>query len=238
MSQQLVMSVLNTPRVAWFGKLPGLGDFVGRRMPHAFGSDWDHWLRSGLEQLRNEAPHDWEQRFVQSPLWCFVAPARATGKPTCGVVAPSIDRVGRYYPITILAIANEVDAVFASDMDLSLFFTAARNVVIDARRLPMSADGLDSRLSDLVWPFLEKAETLKTSLFSDLLADLNAASDLSSQSTEVTLPSLPWRDFLVKGSGTSVWWVPPTAKEPYQEVVHHGELYSSLFSRLFKGDGR
>lgn len=238
MSQQPVMSVLPTPRAAWFGKLPGLGDFVGRRMPHAFGSDWDHWLRSGLEQLRNESPDQWEQRFVQSPLWFFVAPALVTGKPTCGVVAPSMDRVGRYYPITILAMADEVDGVFASDADLALFFAAARAAVIDARRLPLSAEGVESRLSDLVWPFVGKAEPPKNSLISDLLADLNAASDYSSQAAAVTLPSLPWRELVAKGSETSVWWASPIAQVPYQEVVHHGAFHRSLFSRLFQGAGR
>ena len=238
MSQQLVMSASPTPRAAWFGKLPGLGDFVGRRMPHAFGSDWDHWLRSGLEQLRNEAPLDWEQRFVQSQLWFFVAPALATGKPTCGVVAPSIDRVGRYYPITILAMADEEDGVFASDSDLALFFAAARAAVIDARRLPLSAEGMDGRLTDLVWPFIDKTAPPKNSLISDLLADLNAASQWSSPSAAVTLPSLPWRDLLAKDSDTSVWWVSPTAQGPYQEVVHHGAFHRTLFSRLFHGAGR
>ena len=238
MSQQLVMSASPTPRAAWFGKLPGLGDFVGRRMPHAFGSDWDHWLRSGLEQLRNEAPLDWEQRFVQSQLWFFVAPALVTGKPTCGVVAPSIDRVGRYYPITILAMADETDGVFAADADLALFFAAARAAVIDARRLPLSAEGMDARLADLVWPFVGKADPPKNSLISDLLADLNAASEWSTQSAAVTLPSLPWRDLVAKGSETSVWWVSPTAQGPYQEVVHHGAFHRSLFSRLFQGAGR
>ncbi|XVJ69385.1 MAG: type VI secretion system-associated protein TagF [Rhizobacter sp.] len=239
MSQQPVTSVMPTPRAAWFGKLPGLGDFVGRRMPHAFGSDWDHWLRSGLEQLRNEAPEVWEQRFVQSPLWFFVAPALATGKPTCGVVAPSIDRVGRYYPITILAMADEEDGRFASDSDLALFFAAARAAVIDARRLPLSAEGMDGRLTELVWPFVEKAEpSNKNSLISDLLADLNAASASATQSAAVTLPSLPWRDLVAQGSETSVWWVSPTAQGPYQEVVHHGAFHRSLFSRLFQGAGR
>ncbi len=227
-------------RVAWFGKLPGLGDFVGRRMPHAFGSDWDYWLRSGLEQVRNEAPDQWVERFVQSPLWFFVSPALATGKPACGVLAPSIDRVGRYYPLTILAMADDASGEFASDADLVQFFTAARAAVIDARRLPLAAEGLDARLADLAWPFAEGPEPVaKNSLISDLVADLNAASDWSNHAPAVTLPGLPWRELVGKGSETSVWWVSPTAQSPYQEVVHHGSFHRSLFSRLFlQGRGR
>ncbi len=133
--------------------------------------------------------------------------------------------------------ADEVDGVFAADADLTLFFAAARAAVIDARRLPLSAEGMDGRLTELAWPFVEKVEASKNSLISDLLADLNAASDWSTQST-VTLPSLPWRDLVAKGSETSVWWVSPSVQGPYQEVVHHGAFHRSLFSRLFQGDGR
>ena len=238
MPQQSVMPARQVPRAAWFGKLPGLGDFVGRRMPHAFCAEWDHWLRSGLEQLRNQSPEQWEQRFVQSPLWFFVAPALVTGNPICGLMAPSMDRVGRCYPITILAMANDVDGLFAPDADLSLFFAAARAAVIDARRLPLSAEGMDSRLLDLVWPFRDKTEPRPNSVISDLLADLNAVSDFSAQSATVTLPSLPWRDLVTKGSEISVWWVSPTAEGPYQEVVHQGAFHRSLFSRLFQGARR
>jgi type VI secretion system protein ImpM len=233
------MPALPTPRAAWFGKLPGLGDFVGRRMPHAFGADWDYWLRSGLEQVRNETPDRWVDRFVHSPLWFFMSPALVTGKPACGVVAPSIDRVGRYYPLTILAMGDDADSgAFAGDAALEQFFTAARAAVIDARRLPLSAEGLDTRLADLAWPFAQDAEPApKNSLISDLLADLNAASEWSGQAPTVRLPSLPWRELVRKGSETSVWWVSPTAQSPYQEVVHHGALHRSLFSRLFQGRG-
>ena len=70
------------------------------------------------------------------------------------------------------------------------------------------------------------------------LADLNAASQWSSPSAAVTLPSLPWRDLLTKDSETSVWWVSPTGHGSYQEVVHHGAFHRTLFSRLFHGAGR
>lgn len=61
------------PRVAWFGKLPGQGDFVGRRMPRAMSGAWDEWLSHGLGHLRSTAHGDWERTFTQSPLWSFVA---------------------------------------------------------------------------------------------------------------------------------------------------------------------
>jgi type VI secretion system protein ImpM len=223
-------------RVAWFGKLPALGDFVGRRMPHALGEEWDHWLRSGMEQLRNEAGDHWPQRFVHTPPWFFVAPARVTGVPVCGVLAPSIDRVGRYYPIAILAVASEAAATFASDAALSQFFGAARAAIVDARRLPLNAEDLDLRLSGLVWPFAESHTTRQDALIGELLADLHAVGDWQGQ--PMTLPSIAWRDVASASSESSVWWVSPTPSSPYEEVVHHGAFHRSLFTRLFHGMAR
>ena len=55
----------------------------------------------------------------------------------------------------------------------------------------MAAEGLDARLADLAWPFADGPEpAAKNSLISDLLADLNAASEWSNHAPAVTLPGL------------------------------------------------
>ena len=70
--------------VAWFGKLPSLGDFVGRRMPHALTAEWDAWLRSGMDEFRALNGNAWSEKFVNAPLWFFVAPAAVTGTAVIG----------------------------------------------------------------------------------------------------------------------------------------------------------
>lgn len=85
----------------WFGKLPGMGDFAHRRLPEAFRARWDAWLQHGMEgmRLRHE---DWAQHYLQGPLWCFVlAPGVAGEAPWIGVLMPSVDGVGRYFPFTV-----------------------------------------------------------------------------------------------------------------------------------------
>ncbi|MGO8543079.1 TagF domain-containing protein, partial [Rhizobium leguminosarum] len=34
----------STALPAWFGKLPGMGDFAHRRLPQDFLAAWDQWL--------------------------------------------------------------------------------------------------------------------------------------------------------------------------------------------------
>lgn len=85
----------------WFGKLPGMGDFAHRRLPEAFRARWDQWLQHGMMQLRLRH-EDWTARYLEGPVW-FFALAQDVAGPSCwvGVVMPSVDGVGRYFPFAV-----------------------------------------------------------------------------------------------------------------------------------------
>ncbi|RDI29475.1 type VI secretion system protein ImpM [Pseudacidovorax intermedius] len=86
----------------WFGKLPGIGDFAHRRLPADFRAAWDGWLQEGLMQLRLRHESDWRERYLEGPLWFFVlAPGVAGDAGWIGMMMPSVDGVGRYFPFTI-----------------------------------------------------------------------------------------------------------------------------------------
>lgn len=85
----------------WFGKLPGMGDFAHRRLPEPFRERWDHWLQSGLAHLRGRHA-DWTARYLEAPLWFFVLGEGVAGRTRWqGVMMPSVDGVGRYFPFTL-----------------------------------------------------------------------------------------------------------------------------------------
>lgn len=88
---------------AWFGKLPGAGDFAHRRMPPTLRTRWDNWLHDGLAELRARHP-GWIEAYLTSPVWGFlIGPGVAEDGTWIGAMAPSVDRVGRYYPIALFA---------------------------------------------------------------------------------------------------------------------------------------
>jgi type VI secretion system protein ImpM len=85
----------------WFSKLPGMGDFAHRRLPESFRSVWDAWLQRGLARLRDRHA-DWTDRYLEAPIWCFALGARVAGERAwIGVLMPSVDGVGRYFPFTL-----------------------------------------------------------------------------------------------------------------------------------------
>ncbi len=90
----------------WYGKLPALGDFAQRRLDHVWVSRWDSWLAQNLQSLQQH--DDWLNAYLSAPAWRFALLPGALGDSgatglTVGVLVPSVDRVGRYFPLVVAA---------------------------------------------------------------------------------------------------------------------------------------
>ncbi|MDD1012331.1 type VI secretion system-associated protein TagF [Pseudomonas rubra] len=88
--------------VGFYGKLASRGDFVSRGLPHSFIQPWDQWLAAGLVASQQQLAERWLPAYLVSPLWRFaLAPGVCGPQAVVGVLMPSIDRVGRYFPLTL-----------------------------------------------------------------------------------------------------------------------------------------
>lgn len=68
-------------------------------MSPAFVRSWDEWLQAGLRASRERVGAGWEQAYRCSPIWHFALAAGVCGESAwAGVMIPSVDRVGRYFP--------------------------------------------------------------------------------------------------------------------------------------------
>ena len=115
----------------FFGKIPSHGDFVARRLPAPFTEPWDAWLRAGLADSRAHLGDDWLPIYLNSPIWRFVLGAGVCGpRAWGGVMMPSVDRVGRYFPFTI-----------AAGLDDGAPPSAAWHASLEALALPALGDG-------------------------------------------------------------------------------------------------
>ena len=90
--------------IGWFGKLPSHGDFLQRRAPERFLRVWDAWLQECIAHSRSQLGPDWLNAYLTSPVWRFFLSEGVAGAASyTGVLLPSVDRVGRYFPLTIFA---------------------------------------------------------------------------------------------------------------------------------------
>lgn len=88
-----------------FGKLPQRGDFLRRGLEAAVVEAWDDWIARGLSASRDAIGSDWTELYLTAPVWAFVlgAGASVTGAAQAGILCPSADRVGRCYPVAVVA---------------------------------------------------------------------------------------------------------------------------------------
>lgn len=93
-----------TVDVGFFGKLPSHGDFIERRVASAFRETWDEWLQRCIAQSQRELGRRWLDCYLTSPMWRFFLSDGVAGSASyAGILLPSVDRVGRYFPLTVVA---------------------------------------------------------------------------------------------------------------------------------------
>lgn len=190
----------------WFGKLPSLGDFASRRLPDAYVRCWDAWLQAGMRHGSAGHGERWLDLYLTFPVWRFVWPADGAGAAVwCGVLLPSVDRVGRCFPLTI-----------------------ARPC--PAARLAAGLDAIELDLGPLAQAGLAALEGDTVDEFDGRVASADAGGGPAD--TPTALGTATARLLLAGLAGRSVWWmyeagaVAPTVR--IETAVLSPELFASL----------
>ena len=143
----------------WYGKLPSLGDFASRRLPVEFVKAWDAWLQEVIPASRDALGERWLDVYLTMPIWRFVfLPGLVTQSGWAGVLMPSVDRVGRHFPLTIaMELPSLAAAAFATFEGTDWFagLEEAALAVLDPTR---GVDDLDGALVQSVFPAGPAAE--------------------------------------------------------------------------------
>ncbi len=152
------MSLNDASRIAgWYGKLPTVGDFASRRLDAGFIDPWDHWLGTGLQMQRDRLGDAWLEPFVQSPAWRFVLgpgvlPSLDAQQVMAGVLMPSVDRVGRYFPLTVAGLIGRGPATAGEMESLLAWIDRIENTALEALQADWSIDELEQALAALPSP--------------------------------------------------------------------------------------
>jgi type VI secretion system protein ImpM len=126
--------------IGLFGKLPSHGDFLRRRVSDAFVDAWDAWLRECLAESRASLGERWLDVYLTSPAWRFVCASGASGPaPVIGLMVPSVDRVGRFFPLTLVAELPDDVSLIAAATDSAPFFDSAERLLIET----LAAEDID-----------------------------------------------------------------------------------------------
>lgn len=93
---------MHTNLTGLFGKLPAHGDFIYRDLPARFINVWDQWLQGFVGSTQEQLGESWLDVYMTSPIWRFAFSEGVVDENAwAGIVLPSVDRVGRYFPFSI-----------------------------------------------------------------------------------------------------------------------------------------
>ncbi|NVZ50166.1 type VI secretion system-associated protein TagF [Pseudomonas sp. B6002] len=133
----------------FFGKVASHGDFVSRRLPPAFLNTWDSWLQAGLQCSRERLGEQWLEVYLCSPIWRFALAAGVCGDSGwAGVMIPSVDRVGRYFPLTLASAGEDVPLLARLERD-GVWYSQLERLALSALSEGFALESFDEVLQAL-----------------------------------------------------------------------------------------
>ena len=98
------MSGFTPASTGFCGKLPARGDFVRQGLTPRQLDIWDQWCQAVIAGSRAVLAEDWRPAWLAAPVWHFFLAEGICGDAAAvGVWLPSLDKVGRYFPLSLFA---------------------------------------------------------------------------------------------------------------------------------------
>ena len=133
-----------------FGKIPVLGDFFRTGLGNEFVSGWDEWLQLRLTEAREELGESWETCYMSAPIWRFSVAAGLVGEEAMiGVLMPSVDRVGRKFPLTLTTDQPGSGNSLVGHFARGSVFEQLESLALDALDDAMTLDDLKTGLASI-----------------------------------------------------------------------------------------
>jgi len=196
---------MSTSTIGLYGKLPSHGDFVTRDLPPSFINIWDEWLQRGMLCSQEELGENWLDIYLTSPIWRFsLSEGVIDNNNWAGIIIPSVDRVGRYFPFTLLAkLPAECNCLdFISSQ--SAWYKELENIALQGLEGHLDVNEMHMELSNISDIGLQPY-TAKQNLGQQSASHISISMDFDEQLPASVYPSI--MDFLLRkdGSSYSVW---------------------------------
>ncbi len=182
----------------FFGKLPARGDFVGRRLDQAFRTAFDDWLQKSIATSKRQLGTAWLPAYLNTPIWRFVlGPGLCGAAPALGVMMPSVDRVGRYFPLVVAAQLPGCTSPGTMFHSARSWFDHAEQLILQTLEDDFNFDDFDRDVVAIGVPKYGRAGEAGGSL----RLDLNEHGDMSPTYARIL-------DQVLMGAGIefSLWW--------------------------------
>ncbi len=189
-------------RIGYFGKVPSVGDFVSRNVASGLREGFDDWLQHALEASRTQLKDGWLNAFLTSPVWRLVLDRQYEPDTlTVGIMIPSVDKVGRYFPFCIFMQMDrmQLDAAFITDCDMAL--DSLEDLVLSVLEPDFDLEYFDYQLAAVAKKFMSGDGSGLEQIF-----EIDSARKQSSFLDPEKSALLDARLSALRMQGGSIWW--------------------------------
>jgi type VI secretion system protein ImpM len=137
-------------RSGYFGKVPTQGDFVSNGLKRGLADGLDRWLREAMQHSQRRLGRDWLDAFLVAPVWRMALTSGTLGPdPVIGLMMPSVDRIGRYFPLVIAAPLTGLAPDIYDMFDLTDWYEAAEALALSTLNPGFSLSAFDEAVANM-----------------------------------------------------------------------------------------
>jgi len=221
---------LAKPAIGFFGKVSSHGDFVSRRFSEQVRNAWDEWAQSGMAASKQQLAEDWLPTYLTSPVWRFCLNTGVMDEHCwTGVFMPSVDRVGRYFPLIIAAIKPGKVNLLEWMSQSKDWLDAVELLALSSLQIDFRIDEFDLALRQLpIFTTDEQYRVTGTLDYRWSLSSLDRLPDAIPQLTHQIAGQLL--------AGHSLWWTEGSERVTPSVLLCRGLPSAIGFTALFNGD--
>lgn len=194
--------------LGFFGKIPLTGDFIHRRMNSVFMNRWDEWLKVNILHSQNKLGEQWLPLYSQSPMWRFcIAPGVIDDKAYLGIMIPSVDSVGRYFPLTVVQAVEPKAIAFMLSDTANQWFQNIEDLLLDLLEgYEPNLQVFDAKITALQPKWIDTINDIPSGLAS-LDKSFNLRLEVSSASSiNHSVSSLMLNNLIDNKKAFTFWW--------------------------------
>lgn len=211
-----------------FGKYPGRRDFISVGMPQSILSPLEKWLQAGLATSKEVFGGTWKEMFLVQPIWNFRLGREIGGIDCLGAFMPSVDGVGRYFPLLLLAYPAERTLGYPlwMDLDVGNWFDTVHAALLATLTDGNLPDPADIARSVTEPPSIAIAEG------DGKPGSRGLKIELREQDKDDIRDVLERQALSFAGNRQSIWWTEGGAHVARQVMIVHGMPEPQIFSDM------
>jgi type VI secretion system protein ImpM len=216
-----------------FGKLSAKRDFIALSVPRDFLDAWEPWMQGCVSASRDSLGESWLQSYLTAPIWRFWLGADVCGATAVGALMASLDGVGRYYPLTLFALAPKGHAIAPPDIDAhDQWFAVAEEFLLSTLDNTATFETITGKLDRLSTPEQPPVDSVPEGL--SVLQDGVVAGPLNDGASTL-FGSLRAANHSAVFAGATFWWTIGGGGCPPFGFCCHRMPNPSLFATMLTG---